>query len=322
MTREEFFSKLDSRLSILNEKERRDIIEEYQSHIDFKVQDGKTEAQAIADFGDIDALVAEILEAYHIDNTAAKPKTLEYYIKSCVEFINQVTERILTLSLRDIASIIVEFIIVLFAIWLVSIPVDIINSTLHATIFGFNIGGIGNMLSGIVNLAFELVKLGIAFLIVYSFIKTRVMTRTPVMPKTAAGKNRAKAACDKTAAQEDAEHSGFSFEQANYDVNTGKPLKNRKTLGDVGRSSGDFIVKTVVAVVKIFLFICVWLPGIFCTIGLVVATVLLVMLLLTTGVGLWGLNLICVGCMLIFLGVTVWLTDIIFGGKKKNEQVQ
>ena len=29
MTREEFFAKLDARLSILNEKERKDIIDEY-----------------------------------------------------------------------------------------------------------------------------------------------------------------------------------------------------------------------------------------------------------------------------------------------------
>ena len=185
MTREEFFAKLDARLSILNEKERKDIIEEYQSHIDFKIQDGKTEAQAIADFGDIDDLAAEILEAYHIDNSAAKSKSLEYYIKACVGFINQVTERILSLSLSDIARIIVEFVVVLFAIWLVSIPFDIISGTIRSTIWGFGFGRLSDLLAGIVNLFFELISLGIAFLIIYSFIKTRIMTKTPVMPKYA-----------------------------------------------------------------------------------------------------------------------------------------
>ena len=182
MTREEFFAKLDARLSILNEKERKDIIDEYQSHIDFKIQDGKTEAQAIADFGDIDDLAAEILEAYHIDNSAAKSKSLEYYIKACVGFINQVTERILSLSLSDIARIIVEFVVVLFAIWLVSIPFDIISGTIRSTIWGFGLGRLSDLLAGIVNLFFELISLGIAFLIIYSFIKTRIMTKTPVMP--------------------------------------------------------------------------------------------------------------------------------------------
>ncbi len=319
MTREEFFAKLDARLSILNEKERKDIIEEYQSHIDFKIQDGKTEAQAIADFGDIDDLAAEILEAYHIDNSAAKSKSLEYYIKACVGFINQVTERILSLSLSDIARIIVEFVVVLFAIWLVSIPFDIISGTIRSTIWGFGFGRLSDLLAGIVNLFFELISLGIAFLIIYSFIKTRIMTKTPVMPKYA---NKSSYAHNGTTAAESEVHSDFSYENANFDVHTGKPLKNKKTLGDVGKSSGDFLVKTIVVILKIFLFICIWLPGVFCSIGFLIATALLIVLLVSTGIGLWGLNLIIAGCAVISLGVTVWLTDVIFGGKKKNEQVQ
>lgn len=320
MTREEFFAKLDARLSILNEKERKDIIDEYQSHIDFKIQDGKTETQAIADFGDIDQLAAEILEAYHIDNNAAKSKSLEYYIKSCVNFINQVTERLLSLSLSDIARIIVEFVVVLFVIWLISIPFDIINGTIRGTIFGFNLGGISDLLAGIVNLFFELITLGISFLIIYSFIKTRVMTKTPVMPKYAETcTNRRQ---NNTGEDINSQYDSFNPENANFDVHTGKPLKNQKTLGDVGKSSGDFLVKTIVAILKIFLFICIWLPGVFCSIGFLIATALLIVLLVSTGIGLWGLNLILAGCAVISLGVTVWLTDVIFGGKKKNEQVQ
>ena len=316
MTREEFFAKLDARLSILNEKERKDIIDEYQSHIDFKIQDGKTEAQAIADFGDIDDLVEEILEAYHIDNNAAKNKSLEYYIKSCVNFINEVTERILSLSISDIARIIVEFVVVLFAIWLISIPFDIISSTIRGTIFGFHLGGLSDILAGVVNLFFELINLGISFLIIYSFIKTRVMTKTPVMPKYAEKRSESQKNSSYTHATET---TGFDFDQPNFDVHTGKPLKNKKTLGDVGRSSGDFIVKMVVAILKVFLFICIWLPGVFCSIGFLIATALLIVLLISTGVGLWGLNLIIAGCAVISIGVTAWLTDVIFGGKNKNE---
>lgn len=320
MTREEFFAKLDARLSILNEKERKDIIDEYQSHIDFKIQDGKTEAQAIADFGDIDDLAAEILEAYHIDNNAAKGKSLEYYIKACVNFINQVTERLLSLSVSDIARIIVEFIVVLFAIWLISVPFDIVSGTIRGTIHGFNLGGLSDILAGIVNLFFELIELGISFLIIYSFIKTRVMTRNPAMPKYAE-QNKTYTSSN-ASAQSDAYTGSFSADQANFDVNTGKPLKPKKTLGDVGKSSGDFIVKMVVVILKIFLFICVWLPGIFFSICCLIATVLLIVLLVSTGIGLWGLNLIVAGCAVISLGVTVWLTDVIFGGKKKNEEIQ
>lgn len=308
MTREEFFAKLDARLSVLNEKERRDIIEEYQSHIEFKMQDGKTEAEAINDFGDIDALADEILEAYHIDNTATKQKSLEYYIKVCVGFINDVTERILSLSLSDIAKVIVEFFIVLLAIWLLSIPVDMVCNSVCSAIYGFNLGGISNAFAGVVNLFGELINIAVAFLIVYSFIKTRVMTRKPVMPKYTQKKENSSDEAD-----------SFSYEDANFDVHTGKPLKSKKTIADVGRSSGDFIIKLIAVTLKICLFFMVWLPGVGCTIGFIVAAVLLTLLMFTQGIGLWGICLIFAGLGIVSLGITAWMTDIIFGGKKKNE---
>ncbi|MBQ6896001.1 MAG: DUF1700 domain-containing protein [Oscillospiraceae bacterium] len=310
MTREEFFAKLDARLSVLNESERRDIIEEYQSHIEFKIQDGKTEAQAISDFGDIDALADEILEAYHIDNNATKNKSLEYYIKKCVGFINDVTERILSLSVSDIAKIIVEFFVVLLAIWLLSIPVDMVSSTIRSTIYGFSLGGISNMLAGIVNLFAELINLAVAFLIVYSFIKTRVMTRTPVIPKYEHKKEKDCFADG---------NSAFDYEDTNFDVNTGKPLKSRKTIADVGKSSGDFIVRVIAATLKICLFVIVWLPAVICTIGFIVVSVLLVLLMVTQGIGLWSICLICAGCGIISLGTAAWMTEVIFGGRNKNE---
>lgn len=309
MTREEFFAKLDARLSVLNESERRDIIEEYQSHIDFKIQDGKTEAQAIADFGDIDALADDILEAYHIDNNATKSKSLEYYIKVCVNFVNEVTERLLSLSMQDIARIIVEFVVVLFAIWAISIPFDMISSAIRNTLWSFNLGGISDLLAGVVRLFFELINLAIAFLIIYSFIKTRVMTRTPQMPKYTQKQKKEK--------PQPQTETGYDYSQANFDIHTGKPLKHKTTLGDIGKSSSDFIVKTTVAVLKLLLFVCVWLPGIFVTIGLIVATVLLCILMMTNSIGFWGLNLILAGCAVISIGVTAVVTDVIFPGKKK-----
>ena len=69
MTRYEFISVLKDKLYLLNENECRDIIEEYMAHIDMKMAEGKSEAEAIKDFGDIGDLASEILAAYHIDST-------------------------------------------------------------------------------------------------------------------------------------------------------------------------------------------------------------------------------------------------------------
>ena len=67
MTKKEFLQKLEKELSILNEKERKDIISEYKDTIEEKIKHGQTEKEAVKDFGNIEQLVSSILEAYKIN---------------------------------------------------------------------------------------------------------------------------------------------------------------------------------------------------------------------------------------------------------------
>ena len=67
MTKKEFLEKLDKELSILNDKERKDIIEEYKDTIEEKIKHGQNEEEAVKDFGDIEDLVSDILDAYKIN---------------------------------------------------------------------------------------------------------------------------------------------------------------------------------------------------------------------------------------------------------------
>lgn len=66
MDKKTFISELEQALSVLQEEELQDIMEEYEQHIDMKVQNGLTEEEAIADFGNLKDLTSEILEAYHV----------------------------------------------------------------------------------------------------------------------------------------------------------------------------------------------------------------------------------------------------------------
>lgn len=66
MNKAEFLHILRDRLSVLDEKELEDILSEYEQHIDMKAAGAMTEEAAIADFGDIGELTAQILEAYHV----------------------------------------------------------------------------------------------------------------------------------------------------------------------------------------------------------------------------------------------------------------
>lgn len=67
MNREEFLAALRSRIAMLEQSEQEDILAEYAQHIEMQMKDGFSEEEAIRDFGPLDELTAEILEAYHID---------------------------------------------------------------------------------------------------------------------------------------------------------------------------------------------------------------------------------------------------------------
>lgn len=67
MNKKEFLNVMEKRLSMLEAQEREDMLSEYAQHIELKMESGMSEQEAIDDFGDIDSLIAEILEAYHID---------------------------------------------------------------------------------------------------------------------------------------------------------------------------------------------------------------------------------------------------------------
>ena len=66
MNKEIFLKELREYLRILEDREQEDILEEYAQHIDMKMQKGLSEEEAIQDFGPIDELAAQILEAYHV----------------------------------------------------------------------------------------------------------------------------------------------------------------------------------------------------------------------------------------------------------------
>lgn len=79
MKKEEFFNILSKRLSVIEENELNDILSEYKQHIEFKMQSGVDEETAIADFGNIDRLVEDILSAYHVRNDYDNKKSKNFY---------------------------------------------------------------------------------------------------------------------------------------------------------------------------------------------------------------------------------------------------
>lgn len=67
MIKAEFLEYLGKKLQILNRQERDDILNEYAQHIELKMKSGLSEEEAIHDFGNLEELAAEILDAYNVN---------------------------------------------------------------------------------------------------------------------------------------------------------------------------------------------------------------------------------------------------------------
>ena len=73
MLKSEFLDLLNQKLSLINDKEKEDIILEYGTYIDDKIASGVSEEDAVAGFGDVDELAKEILSAYKINTDSMDP---------------------------------------------------------------------------------------------------------------------------------------------------------------------------------------------------------------------------------------------------------
>ena len=178
MNKKEFLSKLKKRLSILNESEQEDILEEYEGHINEKIASGKTEKEAIKDFGDFDELIKEILSAYKIKENYAEVKkeknVITDFIESVVNFVKDFIDNISKRSKDDIIKIIFEFIVLLMFISILKIPVLFIEE-LGQWLFEKLINPFGDGLAFIWKYMIEVIYLILTIVAIINFAKKRYL---------------------------------------------------------------------------------------------------------------------------------------------------
>lgn len=90
---EKFLESLESRLSILEESERKRIIQRYQKEIEEKLKDGLEEKDAIQSLGSLDSIIEEIYKEYHLDEKYVKENNnvggkLNNAIRKCAVFLS------------------------------------------------------------------------------------------------------------------------------------------------------------------------------------------------------------------------------------------
>ncbi|MGG1140449.1 HAAS signaling domain-containing protein [Bacillus mycoides] len=75
MTKDKFLQQLNASLKRLSEKERADILKDYEEHFTFGLEEGKTEEEITASLGSPAQIAKELLADYHLEKVTASATT-------------------------------------------------------------------------------------------------------------------------------------------------------------------------------------------------------------------------------------------------------
>lgn len=282
MNKRVFLEKLKKKLKILNKDELDDIIEEYEDHINEKVASGKTEEEAVKDFGDFDELVKEILSAYKInedyEETIKEKNVVADFIDTCVSFIKDFARNIGSRGANDIVKFVVEFIVLILFIAILKLPVLFVEE-LGEWLFERLISPFGDGLAIIWRYMIEIIYFILAVVAIVNFVKKRYMEGETVEEKEVIKKEKIEK------------------------KNTKSEAKKNNVKKEKREGNGSF-TKVLIIMIKVFLAF-VLIPAIFSFLGafvcIVIGVVLLVQGLPYFGIFLCGLTYISLNYIFIDL---------------------
>lgn len=180
MNKQKFEAFLRSELRVLQTSEIDEIVLEYLQHIDMKVSEGVSEQEAIADFGDLNDLVDDLLSAYKINNRERTFNNIEFKAKSflnrILNFMNSIVSSIMSLPSKQIITLIVEFILVIILLGLLnSIVSRLFYSVLR--LFYFRPYFITGIIRLIVSLVEIVVTTSLSLIVLYWFAQERIIDK-------------------------------------------------------------------------------------------------------------------------------------------------
>lgn len=300
MNKKEFLDKLEKKLSILDESERKDILDEYKDTISEKVKHGQSEEEAVADFGNVDELVKEILSAYKIDpdfegkdeNTFNKllsdgedliKKGADKLAKTSKGLASDFKRTNKEINLSLVFEIVIKIIITIFLIGILRLPFMLIyevgKGMLDSIFAPFEM--IFSFLFGVLLL---IVYLSLCVLVIVSLFKGYFKH-------------------DDTSL-EDAHKE--EEENKNSEVKEKSPVKKgRSTLGEA-----------IILIIKIWVVIFIMVPAVFVDLCILFGLCLAIIYLIK-GINLFGLGILLLGCLI----MCTWFIKLIYGILFKAEKV-
>lgn len=143
MLKSEFLELLNQKLSLINDKEREDILLEYGTYIDDKIANGVSEEEAVAGFGDVDELAKEILSAYKINTDSMDPlsskadKTIDKVYAKVEELFSKLGD----FSMNQIFHVVFDAFVLVLILWIGKlIVVDVLCRLILSILFSFFVG--------------------------------------------------------------------------------------------------------------------------------------------------------------------------------------
>ena len=308
MKKQEFLDKLKSRLSILNDEEVDDIINEYEAHINEKLHAGKTEEEATADFGDFNELVKEILSAYKIKDKAPHESRstgeFEAWIHKAIaeitDFMRPLIDRISTLEGDQIGYFVVYIILTLIMVSLIGIPFWILEK-LGVALLSVIPLGVGAVFGAIFAVALKIAQLIVSILIIIYGIQRAIEAATLKKPvKMGFVYDDKESVKEKTQPKEKAEPQEKAqptpeVKAASEPVYTQTVKAEDKAEPKKEHVILPFIGNFFVLLFKGFVLVCM-IPGFMMALGLIILLGILIALLIK-GIYFIGLFLIVIGLL-------------------------
>lgn len=172
MLKSEFLDFLNQKLSLINDKEKEDIILEYGTYIDDKIASGVSEEEAVAGFGDVDELAKEILSAYKINTDSMDPLSskADKTIDKVYAKLEGMFSKLGNFSMNEIFHIIFDAFVLVLILWIGKlIVVDLLCRIVLSMIFSFFAG-----FYAITDFMLSLCRLLYVCIAIYFFVKVMV----------------------------------------------------------------------------------------------------------------------------------------------------
>ncbi len=326
MKKQEFLDRLKSRISILDDEEVEDILTEYEAHINEKMNAGKTEEQAIADFGDFNELIKDILAAYKIkdkgqtnsSSTSEFQAWIHKAIDEITDFMRPLIEKVNTLEGDQVGYFIGYIILTLVMVALIGIPFWFLERIGVALLSVIPLG-VGHVFGVIFSVVLDIAQLVVCILIIIYGVQRAIEAATLKKPvdfgfvvKTSDGKTEPKV---KTETKVEPQVKVEPVEKAEVKVEVKSAPAVEPTINvkidekpsvKKERVILPFIGNFFVLLFKGFVLVCM-LPGFMMVLGLMIVLGILIALL-TKGVYFIGLFMIIIG----ILSFTSTILDIIY----------